>query len=200
MKMSSRQRISTCFTLFLSILFAISPVSGRKTFLVKEQHPVVFAPKVHRYDTSYTLGIQDYKLILDNVVQLEVGWDFIQKSGMYGSSSQPYWSFRHNTFVRQDFTFHPDLRLDDLYKGEMFIEVPKFRTNLYSQFIWFQNMQKACLEFGWTSDPIYFLLRAAFNVMECYKIVIQTFTDWEQWDLDKIRRGNLFDKCVSSVA
>ena len=138
MNLTSRQRISTCIPLILAIIFAVAPASARKTFLVKEQHPVVYAPKVHKYDTSFKIGFGDYKLIFDNVVQLEVGWDYIQKAGMYGATNQPYWSFRNNYFVRQDFTLHPDLRLDDLYKGEMFIEVPKFRTNIYWQFIWFQ--------------------------------------------------------------
>lgn len=57
-------------------MLAIS--DARKTFLVKLQHPTILAPKVTAYDTSWKLINIDnkYMLVVDNQVQLEVGFDF----------------------------------------------------------------------------------------------------------------------------
>ena len=84
--------------------------------------------------------------------------------------------------------------LDKLYKGEMYIEVPKFRSNLFWELIWFQAEEKMCLQIGFSSDPIYLLIRAGFNVIECYKVLIYTLTQWDQWNPIK-----LFDVCQSSI-
>ena len=56
-----------------------------------------------------------------------------------------------------------------------------------------------CLEFGFSSDPVAILLRAGFNVLECYKVVIQTLMDWSQWSPEFLASGKLFDVCQSSI-
>ena len=102
--------------------------------------------------------------------------------------------------MKQDFVLHPELKLDRIYNGEIFAELPKFRSNLFWEFVWFPVQEQFCLQFGFNSDPIYFLLRAGFNVIECYKVIIQTLLEWDQWDLKKINSKtvipwDLFDVC-----
>lgn len=149
---------------------------------MKEQHPALFAPKVQNYDTSFKLFDlttplgERYRAVVDNQVQMEAGFDFIQTSGF--KQNNKYWSIRNNYFIRQDAVLHPEVVLDKFYKGEMFLEIPKFRANLFWQIIWFQASEWMCLELGFNSDPISVLLRAGFNVLECYKVIIQTFMDW----------------------
>ena len=95
---------------------------------------------------------------------------------------------------------HPDLLLDKLYKGEMFMEVPKFRSNIFWELIWYPVEELQCLQLGWNSDPIYLLIRAGFNVQECFKNIIYALTDWSQWDPKKSSNPNsLFDVCTSSI-
>jgi len=95
---------------------------------------------------------------------------------------------------------HPDLQLDKLYKGEVFLEVPKFRTNVFWELIWYKVEELLCFQVGWNSDPIYVIIRAGFNVMECFKNLIYTFTDWSQWDPKKMSGANaIFDVCTSSI-
>ena len=182
---------------------------ARKTFFVKQQHPALYAPKVQAYDTSIKLfdiekGEERYRGVVDNQIQTEAGFDFIQKSGYFQSgtttTTQRHWGFRNNFFFRNDFVLHPEIVLDKLYKGEMFVEVPKFRTNVFWEFLWFPVEDYLCFQLGWNSDPLYFLIRAGFNVIECYKNLIYTFTDWSQWDSEKIKEnGSLFDVCQSSI-
>ena len=75
---------------------------------------------------------------MDNQIQVEGGFDYPQTSGYwkYGNN-QKHWALRSNIFIRSDFVLHPEIMLDKLYKGEMFIEVPKFRSNLFWELIWF---------------------------------------------------------------
>ena len=63
----------------------------------------------------------------------------------------------------------------------MFIEWPKFRTNIYWDLSWFKDLDKMCFEAGWNSDPIYFLFRIGFNMIECSKMIVKTFAQWDQW-------------------
>ena len=95
---------------------------------------------------------------------------------------------------------HPVIKLDTLFNGEMFIEVSKFRSNFFWEFIWFPVQGKACLQVGTSSDPITFVLRSGFNIMECYKTIIKTFTQWDQWDINKLRTNGLFDLCRASTS
>lgn len=131
---------------------------------------------------------------------MEVGWDFVQKQGDYQDKSVKHWAFRNNYYFKQELVMHPDLHLDTLYNGELFLELSKFRFNIFWETIWFTAQNKACLQFGWTSDPITFLSRAGFNMAECSKMLIKTFTDWSQWDFNKMRTNGFFDACRSSVS
>ena len=71
-------------------------------------------------------------------MQLEAGFDFVQNSGFYkNSGSTKAWSIRNNFFIRQDSVLHPEIELDKLYRGEMYLEIPKFRFNVFWQLIWF---------------------------------------------------------------
>ena len=110
-----------------------------------------------------------------------------------------HWAFRNNFYFLQEFVLHPELALSQLYTGEVFIEVPKFRTNVFWELVWFPVQDKMCFQVGWNSDPITFLLRTDFNAIECYKTIIKTFTDWSQWRIGFIN-GKVFDSCKSSVS
>ena len=115
-------------------------------------------------------------------------------------TSQRHWAFRNNIFFRNDFVLHPDISLDKYYKGEVFFEVPKFRTNIFWELIWYPVEEKQCLQLGWNSDPLYVLVRAGFNVQECFKNIIYTLTDWSQWDPKKLSNpSTIFDVCQSSI-
>jgi len=72
----AKRNLIFCAVILLSLMLAIS--DARKTFLVKLQHPTILAPKVTAYDTSWKLiNIGNkYMLVVDNQVQLEVGFDF----------------------------------------------------------------------------------------------------------------------------
>lgn len=57
-------------------------VDARKSFLVKQQHPAVYAPRVQDYDTSFKFfdintGKERYRMVVDNQIQTEAGFDFI---------------------------------------------------------------------------------------------------------------------------
>lgn len=96
----------------------------RKTFLVKEQHPVLLAPRVLAYDSSWRYSLNGYTIALDNNMQLVSGWDFTQKQGYYGSQSFKHWAFRNNYYVRTNFVLHPNVQLSTFYQGESYLEVP----------------------------------------------------------------------------
>lgn len=64
--------------LIIAISSVLSVTDARKTFLVKKEHPAVLAPKVQAYDSSWKiLNIGNYKIALDNQIQVDVGFDFI---------------------------------------------------------------------------------------------------------------------------
>lgn len=79
-----------CHTLLCAVLALLSlTVEARKTFLVKMQHPTILAPKVSGYDTSWKIinvG-NKYELVLDNQIQMETGFDWVQKQGYYKDKS-----------------------------------------------------------------------------------------------------------------
>jgi hypothetical protein len=97
----------------------------------------------------------------------------VQTSGFYkNSGTTKAWAFRNNFFIRSDMVLHPEMVLDKFYKGETFIEVPKFRINAFWQIIWFLLEEEMCFEMGFNSDPISILIRTGFNIIECYKVII----------------------------
>ena len=141
-----------------------------------------------------------YRAVIDNQEQLEAGFDFIQRTGFLGTQTQQrYWAIRNNIYIRQDAVLHPEIVLDKYYKGEMFLEIPKFRSNVFWEIIWFPGAEYMCLQLGFNSDPISVLLRAGFNVLECYKVIVQTFLDWSQWSPEFFASGRIFDMCQSSI-
>jgi hypothetical protein len=87
---------------------------ARKTFLVKMQHPTILAPKVSAYDTSWKILNIDgkYTLVIDNQIQVETGFDFVQKQGYYKDKSFRHWAVRNNYYFKQEFVLHPALKLD----------------------------------------------------------------------------------------
>lgn len=102
---------------------------------------------------------------LDYQVNLDVGFDFIQKQGTYKDKDFRFWSFRNNYYVKSEWVAHPTLKLDTLYNGELIIELSKSRSNVFWEFIWFPASNDACLQAGFNSDPITFLLRSSFNIL-----------------------------------
>jgi hypothetical protein len=53
----------------ITITLLLALAAARKSFLVKEQHPAVLAPRVQNYDSSWTLfNINNYDLVLDNQI------------------------------------------------------------------------------------------------------------------------------------
>ena len=64
--------------LLLIVLAAlIASVSSRKSFLVKDHHSAVQAPRVYAYDTVWKIfDSNGYELQVDNQIQDTVGWDF----------------------------------------------------------------------------------------------------------------------------
>ena len=166
------------------------------------QHPTILAPKVTAYDTSWkiiNIG-NKYMMVLDNRIQMDVGFDFAQKQGYYKDKSFRHWALRNNYYFKQEFVLHPNLKLDTFYNGELFIEMTKFRSNIFWEFIWFPVQGKACLQAGFASDPITFLLRSGFNILQCSKVLIKTFTQWDQWNFNNMRNTGLFDSCTSSTS
>lgn len=70
-------------TTLLTFFLSFTEIASRKTFLVKMQYPALLAPKVSNYDSSLTIfNINNYHFIIDNQIQVELGWDFIQKQGV----------------------------------------------------------------------------------------------------------------------
>lgn len=103
-------------SVLLTLSLLASLVWGRKTFLVKEEHPSVLAPRVQTFDSYWTLfNWNNYQLILDNQIELDVGWDFKQRQGYYGSYSFRQWAFRNDYYVLFDFVLHPELTLSNYY-------------------------------------------------------------------------------------
>lgn len=54
-------------------MIASNVVDARKTFLVKQQHPALYAPRVQSYDTSFKFfdiknGNERYRMVVDNQV------------------------------------------------------------------------------------------------------------------------------------
>ena len=206
----------------LSMLYLSLPAAhSRKSFLVKEQHPALFAPKVLAYDTTWKVfNISNYMLILDNSIQVSAGFDFIQNVGFnIVAPTVRQTSFRNNFYITTDFVLHPNLLLNGLYKGEVFVEVPKVRTNFFFwELLYFPDTQYTaaivppatvgvvtnyptlCLQFGYNSDPITLLMNADFNLISCYKNLIKTVTDWSQWSFTTMLKKGFFDSCTQSTS
>jgi hypothetical protein len=96
--------------------------------------------------------------VLDNQVDMSVGFDFVQQTGYYGTNSFRHWSFRNNYYFKQEFVAHPVIKLNTLYNGETFFTLNKFRTNMFWEYNWFPVQSQMCIQFGWNSDPISFIL------------------------------------------
>jgi hypothetical protein len=58
----------------LTVMIASNVVDARKSFLVKQQHPALYAPRVQNYDTSYpvfdikTPNKERYRMVIDNQI------------------------------------------------------------------------------------------------------------------------------------
>lgn len=121
---------------------------------------------------------------IENSVQSTAGFDFIQINGMMGATTVKQISFRNNFYVTYDFVVNPKVRLlDSVYKGEIVAEVRKARTNIWWELDYYPDTQTTaeivspatvgvitvyptlCLQFGWNSDPIAFLINANFNLI-----------------------------------
>ena len=64
------------YILFLLCLFQFSSFS-RKTFLVKQEHPLKFAPRVRTFDAEWCLFDSGLNYACMNTqVQVVMGWDF----------------------------------------------------------------------------------------------------------------------------
>ena len=137
MRRSSLPMILAMITLFLTF----TEIASRKTFLVKMQYPALLAPKVSNYDSSLTIfNINNYHFIIDNQIQVELGWDFIQKQGVQSGQNFRYYTFRNNLYFRQEFVLHPDVELGNIYQGELNIELPKFRSNAFWELKWYPEI------------------------------------------------------------
>ena len=123
----------------LAALVAVA--AARKSFLVKEHHSVLQAPKVYAYDTNwYFFNKNGYSYQIDNTVTDIIGWEFDQYYGYVipGSSvSVKHYRMRLSLYFQQEFLLHPALRLGQLYNSEMFIDIPKFRSNAFVEFAWY---------------------------------------------------------------
>jgi hypothetical protein len=85
------------------LLLCLAISDARKTFLVKLQHSTLLAPKVAAYDTSWKLlniGNGKYTLVLDNQIQVDIGFDFVQKQGNYDDKPFSHWKLRNNLYFK----------------------------------------------------------------------------------------------------
>jgi len=71
---SSTLRIALLSFMLLALI-ASNMVDARKSFLVKQQHPAVYAPRVQAYDTSFKIfdinmnkGKERYRMVIDNQI------------------------------------------------------------------------------------------------------------------------------------
>jgi len=183
MKIVTQNRISLLQAVFLALCLSVT--EQRKSFLVKEQHSPLLAPKVTTYDTTITLfNSNNYKMTIDNQIQLVAGWNFLQTQGYYkGTYPFRQSSIRYNAYITEDFVLHPFLQLSNLFTTEMFLQTPKFTLNMFLEFIWFPVQNQMCMNVGWNSNPIQVTLSADFNVIQCYKNVINSLVNWSQWNI-----------------
>ena len=69
MKIFKETKGGSALLLMIALTALIASVSARKSFLVKDHHPAVFAPRVYSYDTVWKIFDSDgYELQIDNQI------------------------------------------------------------------------------------------------------------------------------------
>ena len=64
-------------------------------------------------------------------------------------------------------------------------------TNLFGEVV-VRYDNKICLNYGWATEDILLTLVTLVKLRDCYKVVIQSLTDWSNWFG---KNAGLIDKC-----
>ena len=157
---SYRISVALFSPILLLILLLLVPLSlQRKTFLVKEQHPMLFTPKVSAYDASWcAFKSENYWACIDSQTQVEVGWEWDQDYGVWTGETYKYYRLRNNVYAQQSLTIHPELYLEKLYYGDVTGEIEQFQANVFWELLYFFDDNTACINVGWNSEPISMML------------------------------------------
>jgi len=75
---------------------------------------------------------------------------------------------------------HPYLIIDKLYTNEITADLDSFKAYVFGEFLYFED-HTICLNAGWATDKILFTLQMAMSFRDCYKIFINTLTDFSNW-------------------
>ena len=69
-------------------------------------------------------------------------------------------------------------------------------TNVFGEIVVRYDNQ-ICLNYGWMTQDILLTLITLIKLKDCYKVVIQSLTDWSNWTG---KYASLIDKCTDSAS
>ena len=69
-------------------------------------------------------------------------------------------------------------------------------TNVFGEMV-YRYDGKICFNWGWMTEDILMTIVTLIKFKDCYKVVIQSLTDWSNWTG---KYANIIDKCSDSTA
>jgi hypothetical protein len=99
-----------------------------------------------------------------------------------------------NPYVEADLTIHPEFNIERLYYNEITADMDNFITNLFGELI-VTDDHYVCVGAGWETQKIIFSVETAMSFKDCYKNLINSFTDWSSFtDIN----AKIIDQCDDS--
>lgn len=87
---------------------------------------------------------------------------------------------RLQPYTQQYFIIHPELNLEELYYYETTAELTQYKASLFGELVfWFNG--KICWGLGHIVEDILITITIAMKFQDCYKIIIESLTDWSQF-------------------
>ena len=122
---------------------------GRKTYLVKHAPESAFVPRVKAWDcTQCIFDNGSGRMCIDQDVQLDLGWKFVEDYYLGNSPAQKYYSVSAGIYGELSFSFHPVLNLNQLYYIEILADLAQFTTQIFVEMVYYWNYY-LCFNIGW---------------------------------------------------
>ena len=181
--------------LLLTVLgLSTSTVIAKNQYVVKEERQVK-TPKVKAYDTTMCLfdNGKDH-FCVDNAVQLEAGQVWDQDYTTLTGTTNKYYKLRYNLYATASGSLHPELVIEKYYSGEITAAFDPFTYKLFGELMYTDD-KYLCLNAGYKTDKIALDVTTQVSFKDCYKKVLNTFTDPGNW---LTTTGNWYDECTDS--
>lgn len=175
-----------------------SLVLSKTNYIVKEDKPI---ETKHRLRADDAVN-ENRKCIFENgndywcfefSQNLEFGQVWEQTYTVFTSSTTKYWKLRYNLYGKAAASILPEFVLSKSYSNKMTIGVDEFTTRLFGEMIWTDD-HYLCMNAGWNSEKLAFAVTTQMTFKDCYKKLLNTFTDVENWKGPQ----NITDVCADS--